>query len=132
MDENGYFYIVDRKKDVIIASGFNVYPREIEEVLYQHPSIQEVIVVGVPDEYRGETVKAFVMLKKECEVTVEELMALCRKYLAAYKIPKMIEFRDQLPKSAVGKLLKRELRDEARHIQRTKQRSSGILVEKDK
>jgi long-chain acyl-CoA synthetase len=112
MDKDGYFYIVDRKKDMIIASGYNVYPREIEEVLYQHSNVQEVSVVGVPDEYRGETVKAFVTVKQGSEVTEEELLEHSRKYLAAYKVPRFIEFRDQLPKSAVGKLLKRELRDE--------------------
>lgn len=112
MDEEGYFYIVDRKKDMIIASGYNIYPREIEEVLYQHPAVQEVIVIGVPDEYRGETVKAFVTPKQGSEVTEEELIDFSRKYLAAYKVPKMVEFREELPKSAVGKLLKRNLRDE--------------------
>jgi long-chain acyl-CoA synthetase len=122
MDEEGYFYIVDRKKDMIIASGFNVYPREIEEVLYQHSAVQEVSVVGVPDEYRGETVKAFVTLKQGSNVSEEELLDHSRKYLAAYKVPRFIEFRDQLPKSAVGKLLKRELRDE--EMRKAQQKSS--------
>ncbi|WEG15122.1 long-chain fatty acid--CoA ligase [Alkalihalophilus pseudofirmus] len=112
MDEEGYFYIVDRKKDMIIASGFNVYPREIEEILYQHPAIQEVIVVGVPDEYRGETVKAFINLKAGEKATEEDVIAFARKLLAPYKVPSFIEFRDELPKSAVGKLLRKKLRDE--------------------
>ncbi|MFV8826724.1 long-chain-fatty-acid--CoA ligase [Alkalihalobacterium sp. APHAB7] len=112
MDEDGYFYIVDRKKDMIIASGYNIYPREIEEVLYQHPDVQEVIVLGIPDPYRGETVKAYVTLKGGSPLTEEELIKFSQSYLAAYKVPKFIEFRDELPKSAVGKLLKRKLRDE--------------------
>ncbi|HSU79371.1 MAG TPA: long-chain fatty acid--CoA ligase, partial [Candidatus Angelobacter sp.] len=112
MDEKGYFYIVDRKKDMIIASGYNVYPREIEEVLYEHPDVQETIVIGVPDAYRGETVKAFVTLKAGAKVTEQELIDFAKGQLAAYKVPKIVEFRDELPKSAVGKLLKRELRDE--------------------
>ncbi|TLS38288.1 long-chain-fatty-acid--CoA ligase [Pseudalkalibacillus caeni] len=112
MDEDGYFSIVDRKKDMIIASGYNIYPREIEEVLYQHPAVQELIVLGIPDEYRGETVKAYITLKEGEQVTEDELMTFARKYLAAYKVPTEIEFREVLPKSAVGKLLKRKLRDE--------------------
>ncbi|MBU8907550.1 long-chain-fatty-acid--CoA ligase [Desertibacillus haloalkaliphilus] len=112
MDEDGYFYIVDRKKDMIIASGYNVYPREIEEVLYQHPAVQEVIVVGVPDAYRGETVKAFIALKDQEIVTEAEIISYSSKFLAAYKVPKFVEFREELPKSAVGKLLRRSLRDE--------------------
>lgn len=112
MDEEGYFYIVDRKKDMIIASGYNVYPREIEEVLYEHHDVQETIVIGVPDDYRGETVKAFVTLKPGATVTEEELIIFAKGQLAPYKVPKIVEFRDELPKSAVGKLLKRELRNE--------------------
>lgn len=112
MDEDGYFYIVDRKKDLIIASGYNVYPREVEEVLYQHQSVREVIVVGIPDEYRGETVKAFVSLKDREIVSEDELILFTKKHLAPYKVPKLIEFKQELPKSAVGKLLRRELRDQ--------------------
>lgn len=111
MDEDGYFYIIDRKKDLIIASGFNVYPREVEEVLYEHPKILEAAVVGVPDPYRGETVKAFVVLKKDQEATEEEILDFCRKNLAAYKVPTQIEFKDQLPKTLVGKVLRRVLRE---------------------
>ncbi|GAA5334543.1 MULTISPECIES: long-chain-fatty-acid--CoA ligase [Thermus] len=115
MDEEGYFYIVDRKKDLIIAGGYNIYPREVEEVLYMHPGVLEAAVVGVPDPYRGETVKAFVVLKPEArgQVTEEDLEAFCRKHLAAYKVPRIWEFREELPKSLVGKVLRRVLRDEA-------------------
>lgn len=111
-DEEGYYYIIDRKKDLIIAGGFNIYPREVEEVLYQHPAVQEAVVIGVPDEYRGETVKAFVVRKKEAALTEEELTAFCRENLAAYKVPQIIEFRESLPKTAVGKILRRTLREE--------------------
>lgn len=112
MDEQGFFYVVDRKKDLIIASGYNIYPREIEEVMYEHPAIQEVVVVGVPDPYRGETVKAYVVLKDGAAVTEKELDEYARKYLAAYKIPRLYEFRKELPKTAVGKILRRVLVDE--------------------
>ncbi|WP_338451425.1 AMP-binding protein [Niallia oryzisoli] len=115
MDEEGYFYVVDRKKDMIIAGGFNVYPREVEEVLYEHPHIQEVVVAGVPDPYRGETVKAYIVLKKNTFVTEQELNEFSRKYLAAYKVPRIYEFRDELPKSTVGKILRRVLIDEERN-----------------
>ncbi|HSK85614.1 MAG TPA: long-chain fatty acid--CoA ligase [Rubrobacter sp.] len=114
MEENGYFYIVDRKKDVIIASGYNVYPREVEEVLYRHSEVVEAVAVGVPDEYRGETVKAFVVKKEGSTLTEEELLSYCKENLAAYKVPKLLEFRDELPKSAVGKILKRVLSEEER------------------
>lgn len=113
-DEDGYFYIVDRKKDMIIAGGFNIYPREIEEVLFEHPSIQEVAVVGVPDPYRGETVKAFVVLKEGHSVSEKELDDYCRQNLASYKVPRLYEFRDELPKTMVGKVLRRVLIEEAR------------------
>ena len=109
MDSEGYFQIVDRKKDMIICGGFNVYPRDVEETLYQHPSVQEAAVTGVPDEYRGETVKAFVVLKEGMEPSEDELIAFCRERLAKYKAPSLVEFRQQLPKSTVGKVLRREL-----------------------
>jgi long-chain acyl-CoA synthetase len=112
MDEEGYFYIVDRKKDMIICSGYNVYPREIEEVLYQHPKIQEACIVGVPDPYRGETVKAFVVLKEKEQVFAEEIIEYCQKNMAKYKAPTMVEFRKELPKSHVGKVLRKILREE--------------------
>lgn len=113
MDEDGYFRIVDRKKDVIIAGGFNVYPREVEEVLYTHHTVAEAVVLGVPDEYRGETVKAVLVLKPGTTTSVSEVEAYCRRHLAAYKIPRIIEFRDSLPKTVIGKVLRRELRVEA-------------------
>ncbi|MDQ0197058.1 long-chain-fatty-acid--CoA ligase [Neobacillus ginsengisoli] len=112
MDEQGYFYIVDRKKDMIIAGGYNIYPREIEEVLYEHPDVQEVVVAGIPDPYRGETVKAYVVLKEGATVTQEEMNQFARKHLAAYKAPRIYEFRKELPKTAVGKILRRTLVDE--------------------
>ncbi len=114
MDDRGYFFVVDRKKDMIIAGGFNIYPREIEEVLYEHPAIQEVVAAGVPDAYRGETVKAYVVLKEGASLTEEELNVYARKYLAAYKVPRIYEFRKELPKTAVGKILRRALVEEER------------------
>ena len=112
MDEEGYFYIVDRKKDMIICGGYNVYPREIEEVLYQHPKIQETCVVGVPDPYRGETAKALVVLREGEETSPEEIMEFCRQNMARYKVPTIVEFRKELPKSHVGKVLRKVLREE--------------------
>jgi long-chain acyl-CoA synthetase len=111
-DEDGYFFIVDRKKDMIIAGGFNIYPREIDEVLFQHPKIQEAVSVGIPDKYRGETVKAFIVLKPGEKATEEEIIGFCKEKLAAYKVPKLVEFRDALPKSAIGKILRKVLRAE--------------------
>jgi len=110
-DEDGYFYIVDRKKDMIIAGGYNIYPREVEEVLWEHPKILEAAVIGVPDPYRGETVKAFVVLQPGTSATAEDIMAFCRERLAAYKVPRLVVFRESLPKSGVGKYLRRALRD---------------------
>jgi len=112
MDEDGYFYIVDRKKDLIIASGYNIVPREVEEVLYENPKVQEAVVVGVPDPRRGETVKAFIVLKEGETATEKEIIAFCKERLAPYKVPKLVEFRTELPKSAVGKLLRRALVEE--------------------
>src|SRR6266516_1223939 len=111
-DKAGYYYIVDRKKDLIIAGGFNIYPREVEEVLFEHPRIKEAAVVGVPDEYRGETVKAFIVLRDGAAASAEEMISFCRERLAAYKVPKQVVFRDSLPKSGVGKYLRRELRNQ--------------------
>jgi long-chain acyl-CoA synthetase len=110
-DEHGYFYVVDRKKDVIIASGFKVWPREVEDVLYQHPAVKEAAVVGIPDDYRGETVKAFVSFNAGYEGTSErELVDHCRQRMAAYKYPRIIAVVDELPKTPTGKFLRRELR----------------------
>lgn len=117
MDDDGYFYIVDRKKDMIIAGGFNIFPREIEEVLYEHPQILEAAIIGVPDEYRGETVKAYIVCKPGQSLTPEEVIQFCRQRLASFKVPRLIEFRETLPKSNIGKVLKRVLKseDEKRH-----------------
>lgn len=109
MDEDGYFFIEDRKKDMIIAGGFNIYPREVEEVIARHPAVLEVAVGGIMDPKRGETVKAWVVLKPGQSATAEDIQAFSKKELAAYKYPRVIEFRDELPKSTVGKVLKREL-----------------------
>ena len=109
MDGEGYFQIVDRKKDMIICGGFNVYPRDIEEVLYKHAAVQEVGVIGLPDEYRGESVKAFVVLKEGMTATEQEIIDYCREHLAKYKVPASVEFRSSLPMSAMGKVLRREL-----------------------
>jgi len=112
MDEDGYIYIVDRKKDMIIAGGFNIYPREVDEVLYQHPKIAEGVTVGIPDAYRGETIKIFVVLKPGETATDKEIIDFCKTKLAPYKVPKIVEFRESIPKSAVGKILRKILRDE--------------------
>ncbi len=112
MDEEGYFYIVDRKKDIIIASGYNIIPREVEEVLYKHPKVLEAVVAGVPDPYRGETVKAYIVLKEGEQATADEIIAFCREHLAPYKVPRLVEFRSELPKSQVGKFLRRVLVEE--------------------
>jgi long-chain acyl-CoA synthetase len=113
MDANGYLYIVDRKKDMILVSGFNVYPNEIEDIVMHHPGVAEVAAVGVDDEHSGEVVKIFVV-RKDPSLTEEVLREYCRENLTGYKRPKQIEFRDSLPKTNVGKILRRELRDEDR------------------
>ncbi len=117
MDEEGYLSVVDRKKDIIIASGFNIYPNEIDDLLFAHPKILEACTIGIPDEYRGESVKAFVVSQPGEKPTEEEIKEYCKGYLAAYKIPREVEFIDALPKSGVGKILRRELKD--REIKKT-------------
>jgi len=112
MDQDGYFYIVDRKKDMIISGGFNIYPRDIDEVLYQHPKVQEACSIGIPDPKRGENVKVFVVLKEGETATQEELLAYCKTKLATYKLPTEVEFRKELPKTNVGKILRKQLRAE--------------------
>ncbi len=109
MDEDGYFKIVDRKKDMIIAGGYNIYPRDVEEVLFQHPKVMEAAVIGVPDAYRGETVKAYIVLRAGETATPDDIIAFCRGRLAAYKVPQFVEFRDSLPKTMIGKVLRRKL-----------------------
>lgn len=113
MDQDGYFYLVDRKKDMIITGGFNVYPREVEDVLYEHPAVKEACVVGVKDGYSGEKVVAYVSLKDGATATEKEIISFCRKHLVPYKVPKNVEFRAELPKTAIGKILRRALRDAA-------------------
>ena len=115
-DKDGFFYITDRKKDLIISGGYNIYPREVEEVLFAHPKIKEAVVIGIKDQIRGEAVKAFVVLNEGETLDKTELVTYCRKNLANYKLPREVEFRDSLPKSAVGKILRRELREEAGQI----------------
>ncbi len=113
MDADGYFSIVERVKDMIIASGLKVYPREVEEVLFKHPAVAEAAAAGAPDAYRGETVAAFVVLKPGIEASEknrQELLQYCRQELAAYKVPTILEFRQSLPKSLIGKVIRRELR----------------------
>ena len=111
LDDDGYLFIVDRKKDLIKTSGFQVWPREIEEVLAKHPSVGEVGVAGVPDATKGEVVKAWVVLRAGTTVSEEELRTFCRQELAPYKVPAHVEFRAELPKTMVGKVLRRALRD---------------------
>ncbi|MDY0096446.1 MAG: AMP-binding protein [Candidatus Vecturithrix sp.] len=111
-DEDDFLFIVDRKKDMVISGGFNIYPREVDEVLFQHPKVEFGIAVGVPDEYRGETLKAFIVLKKGQSATDKEIIDFCKEKLAPYKVPKLMEFRDSLPQSSVGKVLRKELRAE--------------------
>jgi long-chain acyl-CoA synthetase len=113
MDSEGWFYLVDRQKDMIVASGFKVWPREVEDVLYQHAAVRECGVVGVPDAYRGETVKAFVSFKAGQSAEPEELIAFCKERMAAYKYPRQVEIVDEIPKTVTGKVLRRELRDQA-------------------
>jgi long-chain acyl-CoA synthetase len=112
MDKDGYFSVVDRAKDMIIAGGFKVFPREVEEVLYAHPKVAEAVLIGVPDEYRGEAPKAFIVLKPGEQATAEEIIAFCTERLAHYKVPKQVEFRSELPKTLIGKILRRGLREE--------------------
>jgi len=109
MDEQGYFYVVDRKKDLIIVGGLNVYPREVEEALYENDRVEEVVVAGVPDRHLGEIVKAYVVLKPNAEATEGELRDFLAERLAPYKLPARITFRESLPKTTVGKYLRREL-----------------------
>lgn len=114
LDEDGFLYVVGRKKEMIIAGGYNIYPNEIDEVLYMHPAVAEACTFGVPDAYRGETVKAAIVVKKDHSLTEEDIVEWCKERLAKYKVPRLIEFREQLPKSAVGKILRRTLVEENR------------------
>jgi acyl-CoA synthetase (AMP-forming)/AMP-acid ligase II len=115
MDEEGFIYIVDRKKDMIVSGGENIYPREIEEMLYHHPKIQDVAVIGVPDQFWGESVKAFIVLKRGESMKEEEVIEYCKNHLASYKKPKSVEFIETLPRNPSGKVLKTELRESYLH-----------------
>jgi long-chain acyl-CoA synthetase len=112
LDDEGYLYIVDRKKDMVLRGGFNVYPRELEEIIYGHPAIREAAVLGVPHPQHGEEVVAVVALREGETLSEDALIAYCKERMAAYKYPRQIHFRDSLPKGGTGKILKRELRDE--------------------
>lgn len=112
MDEDGYFHISDRKKDMIIAGGYNIYPADVEAVLFEHPKVKEAAVIGMPDERLGETVKAFVVLKEGETASAEEIITFCRERMAAYRVPRQVEFRSDLPKTIIGKVLRRELREQ--------------------
>lgn len=127
MDEEGYFYIVDRKKDLIIVGGYNVYPREIDEVLHTHPKIREAVTVGVNHRSRGETVKAYIVPEEGANLTVPEVVAFCRQKLASFKVPRLIEFREELPKTMVGKVLRRILREEELHKSDTEQDKEQLV-----
>jgi len=111
MDEDGYFYLIDRRKDMIIVHGINVYPRQVEEVIYQHPAVAEAAVIGIPDELHGEMPKAFVALKPDQDIKPNEIIHYCRKHLGRHEVPRRVEFMENLPKSAAGKILKRKLRE---------------------
>jgi len=113
MDEDGYFYIIDRKKDMIISEGFNIYPNEIDELILTHPKISDAAAVGVPDRLRGEKIILYVVLKEGESALKEEIMGFCKERLAKYKVPKKVEFRKEIPKTPVGKVLRRVLREEA-------------------
>lgn len=112
MDEDGYVFIVDRTKDMIIAGGFNIYPRDVDEVFCKHPKVADAITIGIPDEYRGENIKVFIQLKTGETATAEEMLAYCREHLTGYKVPRLVEFRSELPRTNTGKALRRILRDE--------------------
>jgi long-chain acyl-CoA synthetase len=109
VDDDGFFFIVDRKKDLIIRGGYNVYPREVEDVLYRHPAVAEAAVVGVPDDRLGQEVKAVVVLRQDRQATADELIAYVKERLASYKYPRSVEFRESMPKNAANKIVKREL-----------------------
>ena len=125
IDEQGYFTIVDRKKEMIIAGGFNIYPREVEEPLYEHPQIKEIVAVGLPDPYRGETVKVYIVLKEGAHVTEQEIIDFCKQRMAKHKVPTLVEFRPELPKTLVGKVLRRTLREQEMAKRSSDVRSAG-------
>jgi len=113
MDEEGFIFIVDRLKDLILCSGYNVYPRRIEEAIYEFPAVEEVTVIGIPDEYRGEAPKAFIKLHAGAEASAQDIMAFLKSKISKIEMPQEIEFRDELPKTMIGKLSKKELREDS-------------------
>ena len=115
MDRDGDLFIVERKKDLIIRGGFNIYPRDVEEVLYQHPALLDAAVVGVPDPVMGEEVKAFLVLKKDQAATEQDIIDYCQQHLGKYKCPKHIEFIENIPRNPIGKVLRKELRERNTH-----------------
>jgi len=125
MDSDGYFYIVDRKKDMIISGGFNIYPREVEDVLYEHPAVKHAVAAGIPDEYRGEMLKVYIVLKEGMTADEGEIIAFCRERLAKYKVPRAVEFRRELPMTMVGKVLRRALVEEERKKLEEKYKAEG-------
>jgi long-chain acyl-CoA synthetase len=129
MDEEGYFYIVDRKKDMIISAGYNVYPREIDEVLHEHPKVKEAVAVGVPHPTRGEIIKAYVVPVPGEKLEKNEIITFCRNKLASYKVPKVVEFRTELPKTMVGKILRRALRQEEEDLIKKGKREDAVEPE---
>lgn len=129
MDEEGYFFIVDRKKDLIISAGYNIYPREVDEVLHQHPKVQEAVAVGIPCDARGEVVKVFIVPKAGEKPTKAEIIAFCRQKLAGYKVPRHVEFRQSLPKTMVGKVLRRALR--AEEAEKAQGKGCSVKVQDD-
>jgi long-chain acyl-CoA synthetase len=128
MDDEGYFYILDIKKDMIIAGGFNIYPKDIDQILAEHPKVAQAVAVGIPDRYRGETVEAFVVLKPGQSATEEEILEFCRKNLAKYKVPTQVEFRESLPKVSSNKILRRLLRQMAIEEEKKKVGFKGSRV----
>jgi long-chain acyl-CoA synthetase len=128
MDEDGYFFILDIKKDMIIAGGFNIYPKDIDQVLAEHPKVAQAIAVGIPDRYRGETVKAFIVLKTGHSATQDEILDFCRKNLAKYKVPTQVEFRASLPKASSNKILRRLLRQQVIEEEKKKAGIKGSRI----
>jgi long-chain acyl-CoA synthetase len=128
MDQDGYFYITDRKKDLIIVGGFNVFPREIDELIYEHPKVKEGISIGIPDPRKGERIKVYIVLKEGETATQEEFIDYFKERLTPYKVPSEVEFRTELPKSMIGKILRRALREEENRKARQAQPSEAETV----
>lgn len=125
MDEDGYFFIRDRKKDIVLVGGYNVYPREVEETLREHPDVQEAVCIGIREPLRGETLKVYVTPRPGATLRRADVIAWCRRKLASYKVPRLVEFRDDLPRSSVGKVLRRALREEEERKQARHDEAAG-------